>query len=343
MRVRTLLALSALGASIVMAAKAQTPEEFFRGRQLRMVIAAPAGGGYDEYGRAVAQYLGRYIPGHPTFIAENMPGASGTVAMNWLYAQAPRDGSVIATFNNAMPFYETVGEPGIRFKSDELSWIGSVSQTANTVCVWYTAGVKTIEDAKHKEVIMSASGAAGTTAGYPTLLNRMLGTKFKVVTGYVSSQEMNGAMERGETQGRGSVPWSSWTSVRPDWVRDHKIIPLVQVAITKDPDLPDVPRLIDLAQNEEQRQVFEFVSENSTMERPFAGPPALPRDRLQVLRRAFDVMVADPEFRAMLAKAKMDIDPHTGEQVAEIVKKTVATPRTIVEKAKAALVLGKEP
>jgi tripartite-type tricarboxylate transporter receptor subunit TctC len=310
---------------------------FFKGREIKLVVGTGAGGGYDTYARLVSRFLGDHIPGRPTFIVQTMPGASGAKAVNWLYAAAPKDGSVIATFNNAMPFYQAVGQPGIRFKTEELSWIGSLSQVVNSIVVWHTTGIRTIEDAKRKEIVMGASGTGGTMASYPALLNGTLGTRFKIVTGYEAGAQVDLAMERGEVQGRGSNPWTSWKAVHPDWVQERKIVPLVQVGLKKDADLPDVPRLIDLAQNDEQRRMFEFVSANISMERPYAGPPAMAAERLAAYRRGFDAMLKDQGFIAVARQQNMDIDPLTGSEVESLVKSIVATPPEIVEKVKAAI------
>lgn len=324
-------------------AAGQDAAAFYKGREVKLIVGTGAGGGYDTYARLVARFLPKHMPGNPIFVVQTMPGASGVKAVNYLYGAAPKDGSVIATFNNAMPFYQAVGQPGIQFKCEELSWIGSLSEVVNAISVWHTAGVRTIEDAKQKEVIMGATGAGGTMAAYPALLNGTLGTKFRIVTGYEGGNQVDMAMERGEVQGRGSNPWASYKSVRPDWVREGKIVPLVQVGMTKDADLPHVPRLVDLATNEEQRRMFEFVSTDVAMERPYAGPPDIPADRLQALRRAFEKMARDPEFLAVAKHQNMDINLHTGEQVQAMVLRTTSTPSDVVAKVKAAIAVKDNP
>ncbi len=312
-------------------------EAFFKGREVKLIVGTGAGGGYDTYARLVARYLPKHLPGQPVVVVQTMPGASGVKAVNYLYSAAPKDGSVIATFNNSMAFYQTIGQPGIQFKCEELSWIGSLSEVVNPMAVWHTAGVRTIEDVKSKEVVMGATGAGGTMAGYPALLNGTIGTKFKIVTGYEGGNQVDLAMERGEVQGRGSNPWASYKAVRPDWVREGKIIPLVQIGMTRDPDLPNVPRLIDLAANDEQRRMFEFVSTDVAMERPYAAPPGIPADRLNAYRRGFEQMVKDAEFLATAQKQDMDINLHTGEQVEKMVQRTTSTPQENVAKVKAAM------
>jgi tripartite-type tricarboxylate transporter receptor subunit TctC len=312
---------------------AQEPVSF-KGKTIRLVVGTPPGGGYDTYGRLVARYLPDYLPGHPTVIVVNMPGASGMNAVSWLYSQAPRDGTVIATFNKSQPFYQALGEAGARFKTQELSWIGSLSQAPDLVSVWHTAAVNSIADATRKPVIMGAD-SGGTMTLYPALLNATLGTRFKIVTGYAGSAAVYHAIEIGEVEGVGSVPWTSWKATHPSWVENHEIIPLVQVGLKKDPDLPDVPRLVDLARNDEQRALFTFVSAPAAIERPFAAPPGLPPELLGAYRSAFADMTQAAAFRAEARRLNLDFDPQPGEEVGKIVAEIVAAPPGAVARVKA--------
>jgi tripartite-type tricarboxylate transporter receptor subunit TctC len=333
--------LALAGASFaVMPAPAQ--ENFYAGKTIRIIVGTGSGGGYDGAARLTARYLGKYIPGNPSFVVENMPGASGIKATNFLYGAAPKDGTVIATVNNSMPVYQAINQPGVRFKAEDLNWIGSLLQTATTISIWHTAGVKTIEEAKHKEVIMGATGAAGTKAAYPQLLNNTVGTKFKIVTGYEGGNTLRLAMERGEVQGDGSARWSSWKSTKPEWVRDSKIAAIVQIGLKKDADLPNVPLLTELAQNAEQRKMFEFISQPIAMQQPFVGPPGIPADRVILLRRGFDAMTRDPEFRKEVEQLDLDLDPVSGEEVQKIVRDIVSTPADIVQKVQAATAVNQE-
>jgi tripartite-type tricarboxylate transporter receptor subunit TctC len=312
-------------------------ESFFAGREVRIIVGTGAGGGYDTYGRLVARFLGSHIPGNPTFVVQSMPGASGIKAVNYLYSVAPKDGSVFSIFNNSMPVYQAIGQPGVQFKCEELSWLAAMSKLVNVVAVWHTTGAKTIEDAKKKEIVIGATGASGTMAGYPALLNNTIGTKFKIVTGYEGGNQINLAMERGEIQGRGTLSWSSVQSLKPDWYADKKIIPLVQVGPKKEPDLPHVPLLTELAQDDVQRQMFQFVTAPTTLERPFAGPPNVPADRLSLLRRGFEAMAKDREFLDAAKKQDIEIDLTPGEEVQKVVAAIVATPPDIIEKTRIAM------
>jgi tripartite-type tricarboxylate transporter receptor subunit TctC len=309
-------------------------QDQFKGKTIRLVVATPPGGGYDTYGRLVARHLAEHLPGRPGIVVTNMPGASGMNATAWLYGQAPRDGSVIATFNKSQPFYQAIGQTGVRFKTEEFSWIGSLSQAADHVSVWHTAGVKTIADAKSKEVVMGAD-SGGTMTLYPALLNVTLGTRFKIVTGYPGSAAVAHAMEQREVDGIGSTPWSSWKATRPGWIEHRQIIALVQVGLKKDSDLPDVPRLIDLAETDEHRALFGFVSKTAAIERPFAGPPGLAPEVIASYRKAFAEMVSSARFRDEVKRLNLDLDPLPGEDVARTVAEIVGTPPAIVAKVKA--------
>jgi tripartite-type tricarboxylate transporter receptor subunit TctC len=321
----------ALAATALPSAHAQ---DFLGGKQLRMMVATPPGGGYDAYGRLVARHMRNHLPGRPNIIVNNMAGASGMIGTNWLYEIAPRDGATFGTFNKSEPFYQAIGQKGVRFKSEEFGWIGAMSQAPDTVNVSDRAGVKTIEEVKTKEVIIGAD-AGGTMTLFPALLNAMVGTKFKIVTGYAGSAAVYHAIELNEVQGVGSTPWTTWKATRPDWVRDKRILALVQVGMKRDPDLADVPRLIDLAQNEEQRKLFTFVSEVAAIERPYALPPGVAAETLTAYRKAFDEMVKDPAMVADAAKLNLDLDPQDGATVAQIVRDIVSTPPDIVAKVRA--------
>jgi tripartite-type tricarboxylate transporter receptor subunit TctC len=291
------------------------------------------GGGYDLAARLLSRHLANYIPGKPSVIVSNRPGASGLTLLNFLYSVAPTDGTVFGTFHSASPFYEAIGMEGVRYKSAELSWIGNLNRSANVVAVWADTGVRTIEDATKKQVLMGALAGAGIMDMYPKVLNALFGTQFKIVNGYEGTNDVNLAIERGEVQGA-TTAWNSWKLARPEWVRDHKIVPIVQIALQKDASLPQVPLLLDLAKNDEQKQLFTAISANIAIERPFAGPPRIPADRLDILRRAFDKTVEDPAFIADAAKIQADVDPQTGEQVTKIVESVVNTPPHIIAELK---------
>ena len=307
--------------------------------QIKIMLDA-AGGTYDLYARLVSRHWGDKLPGNPRVLVEYMPGNSGTRVLNYLYMQAPRDGSIIDTVNSAMAFYQRIGQPGIQYDANKLNWIGSLTRAYDGVTIYDRGKVKTIEDAMKTQVIVGASGAAGTMAAYPAFMNHVLGTKFKIVMGYQGGSDVLVAMERGEVDGPGNRPWSTWKVIRPEWYQDKKIIPLVQLSLKKAPDLPDVPLLIDLARNEEEREMFYFLSSHTPMEQPFVGAPGMDAKLLATYRKAFTEMYNDADFLADAKKSRMELDPHSGEEVQEIVKGTLATPQHIVDRVKTALTVS---
>jgi tripartite-type tricarboxylate transporter receptor subunit TctC len=324
-------------ASVVLATAA-VADDFFAGKRISVIVGTSAGGGYDGYARLFAGHASRHIPGQPTIIVQNMPGASGIKAVNYLNETAPRDGTVIGTFNNAMPLYQILGSKGIRFNVEDFHFLGAMSKTNSVIVVLASTGVKTIEDAKRTEVIMGATGQSGTMAVYPNLLNHTLGTRFKVVTGYRGGASVNLAMERGEVQGRGSNSYASYVATNPDWIKNRTINILVQLGLEPDTSIPGkVPLLIDLAQNDEQRQIFRTVSANIAMERPFALPPGVPMDRVALLRKSFADAAKDPALIAEAKKRDWELSPSSGEAVQKIITDITRTPAPIVAKLRAVM------
>ena len=275
----------------------------------------------------------KYIPGKPTIVVKNMVGASGIKAANYLYAIAAQDGSVMGCFNKSMPLYEASKLQGVEFKSAELGWIGSMSHTNSLVVTWQNSPVKTIVDAQRMEAKIGAVGLSGTMAGYPFLLNASLGTKFKIIAGYTGSAAVNLAMERGEVDGRGTYSWDFFKADNRDWKTNPRMNFIVQIGLEKEADLPDVPLLTDLARNDQQRAVFELISIDSMIARPFVMPPHTPQDRLAAIRAAFDKTMKDPDFLKDAEKMQSNVAPIDGEQVAELVRKIVSTPADVVDTA----------
>lgn len=325
------------------AAEAQSVESFYRGNTVRLVIGVAAGGSYDIDARLVARHLGKHIPGEPKVLPENMPGASGRLAANNLFTVAPKDGSVLGAVQETMALGQLVGENGIRYDARGFSWIGTPVQPDDVIAVRADAGVRTIAEAKVKELAIGATSPTGGNYLYPLLANRLVGTRFKIVTGYEGGNAIDLALERGEVQGRGSNPWSAWKATRPDWVRSGFLIPLVQVTLIKHPDLPNVPRLIDLAPNEAARSVLMVMSLVADIGRPIFLPPGVPADRVAAMRRAFDATMTDPAFLADAAKLGEEIRPATGEKLDQLVREVLATPPATVERLKAVLAVEPAP
>jgi tripartite-type tricarboxylate transporter receptor subunit TctC len=306
-------------------------ESFYKGKQMDLVIGYSAGGGYDTYARLVARYLGQFVPGQPNIVARNMPGGGSRVAAGFVFKVAPKDGTVLATADQSLSLAQAIGDKGIQFDTTKFIYIGNPSAENNTTVTWHTTGIKTIEDATRQEVPMGATGGS-TSSQYPRAMNALLGTKFKIILGYPGGNDINLAMEKGEVAGRGSNSWASWKSTRPDWVRDKKINILVQIGLTKAPDLQDVPLLLDLAKNDSDRAVLRMLSAPATIGRPFFTTPGVPEDRVRALRAAFEKMIVDPGFVDEAKKTNLEIDPVSGEELQKIVNEIVNTPKETAER-----------
>jgi tripartite-type tricarboxylate transporter receptor subunit TctC len=332
---RATLALAGLGLA-AQSAQADPVADFYHGKTINLIIGTSTGNDYDFRARLLARHMARHIPGEPTIIPQNMPGVGGVKAANYLASLAPRDGTGLHMIMSNMMSSEAIGAQGVQFDTRKFFWIGNTTSTPNVTVSWYTSGVTSIEQVKARELIV---GAPGGTAGvvYATVMNKLLGTKFKIVTGYPGGNEVNLALERGEIDGRASNSWASWKSTHPDWVRDKKIIVLVQVGLRRAPDLSDVPLLFELAGNDTDRQVLTFLSADTAISRSLVAAPDTPPERVAALRRAFDATMKDPEFLAEAEKSKMEMEPMSGEEAQKIADSIVNTPPPIVARAKALL------
>jgi tripartite-type tricarboxylate transporter receptor subunit TctC len=265
-----------------------------------------------------------------------MPGGGNVIATNYMYNIAPKDGTAIATIHSAMPLQQVLDAGGVRYDADKFNWLGSTGPQNEAILVWHTAGIKTLAEATKKEIVLGGTGAGAGIVILPTVVNNLLGTKFKIVTGYRTSEDVNLGMERGEVQAR-AFGIESITSQHPDWLTEHKVNFLVQSGIKRDKHLPDVPLVTELVKNDEQRQIFELFSSAPALGQPFVAPPGLPADRLAVLRDAFAATLKDPGFLADAEKIRFDIDPMSADEVAKVVHQTTHAAPDIVAKAKAAM------
>ena len=312
----------------------QSVEDFYKGKNVDLVIGYSPGGGYDLFARLVARHIGNHIPGKPNIVPRNMPGAGSRTAVAWISNVAPKDGTVLATADQSLSVAQAMGDKaltGMKIDTSKLIYIGNPSADNNTTSMWHTSKVKTIEDAMKYEAPMGATGGS-TSSQYPRAMNALLGTKFKIILGYPGGNDINLAMERGEVEGRGSNAWASWKSTRMDWIRDKKVNIIVQIGLKKEPDLPDVPLLIDLAKNEDDRAVLKLLSAPTTIGRPIFTSPGVPEERVKALRAAFDATMKDPEFLADAQKSGFDINPVSGEEMQKIVADIVNTPKPIADR-----------
>lgn len=315
-------------------ALAQAPADFYKGKSIRLLIGFGPGGGYDIYARAIAQHIGRHIPGEPSIVPQNMPGAGSVLVANHLANVAPRDGTVIGAFASGVPSVPLLSPEQAKFDASALGWIGSANNEVQIDYVWHTAPATTLEGVRKTEVILGATGPGAASVDFPLMVNEILGFKYKLITGYKGTAEINLAMERGEVHGVAGLTWAGTRSATPEWVRDKKIAIIAQYGRTPHPDLPDVPLVIELAKTERDRQALNLIFSRQEIGRPYATPPGLPPGRLTILRRAFDATMKDPEFLADAARAKLDILPVSGEVVAEMVAGLAATPPDVVDRVR---------
>jgi tripartite-type tricarboxylate transporter receptor subunit TctC len=338
-KVHLLGVLACLAASLSLAetVHADAVSDFYAGKRITVVIGYGPGGGYDEYARLLARFMGDHIPGKPAMVPQNMPGAGSRTAANWLYNLAPKDGTAVATLSQTTPTDQALGQQGIRFDVRKFNWIGNMIVVNNTLALWHTTGVKTVEEATKKDLAIGATGASSPSVLYPQVSNNLLGTKFRIITGYPGGGDINIALERGEVDGRGSNSWASWKSTKADWLRDKKLNILFQVGPKREPDLPDVPLWSELAKSHEQRQVLEILSGDVAVGRPIIAPPGVPADRVKALRAAFDATMKASDFMQAAAKQKMDINPMSGEELQQVAGKIVDVQPNVVAMVKQAI------
>jgi tripartite-type tricarboxylate transporter receptor subunit TctC len=329
-RLALLFAMLAALASSGSPTHADPIEDFYKGRQIKFIIGANAGGSYDSYGRLAAQHLGRHIPGNPTIVAANMPGASGMQSAAYLYQIAPRDGSVLGTFNQSMAQRQMLEPDLIRFDAGRFNWIGAMATSTTVFITSSASGVRTLDDARRRDVILGALTNEGGNAVYPLLLNKFLGTRFKLVLGYQGGNTIELAMERGEVEGRGSVIWSGLKALWPQWVAQKKLNVLVQIGLRKEADLPDVPLLIDLARTPQEAAIFRFISSDTAMGFPIVAPPGVPAERVAALRRGFAEMMQDPDFLRDSQQRALPVELIPGEEVEKVVASLIGTPPDVV-------------
>ena len=321
----------ALAAVLLALAPARAEEPFYKGKSISLVIASNTSGGYDTYGRLLARHLPRHLDGNPAVVPQNMPGAGGIRAANYLYSVAAKDGTVFGIFDQAMFLDQLLGIPGLRGDVRQFNWIGRLLSNSSVLFAWHTAAVQKIQDAFTHELIVAAPGSNSRLNW--TALNALAGTKLKLLTGYEGPATAKIAMERGEVEAL-SLPWGVLREENPEWLSGKKINLLLQTGFEKNADLPDLPRMIDLAKTDEDRKVLEIFASPSLVGRSFAAPPGLPKARIDELRTAFMGMVKDPEFLAEVAKLNFDLDPLAGADLQNFFVKADYPP-ALIERARA--------
>jgi tripartite-type tricarboxylate transporter receptor subunit TctC len=307
----------------------------FKGKTITVITSTGAGGTYDVVARAIARHLPSHLPGTPTMVVQNMPGGGNVLATNFLYNVAPKDGTTIASLHNAIPLHQVLNGKGVRYDARKFNWLGSTGPENSVIAVWRTAGVKTFADLQKKEVVVGGTGAGSGIVIFPTIMNNMMGTKFKIVIGYKSSGAVNLAMERGEVQARSSG-LSSIFSQNTDWITEKKVTFPAQIGFKRDKRIPDVPLLQELATTEEQRQVLRLMASPTALGKPFTAPPGVPAETVAILRKGFSATLADKAFLDEMKQRKIEIDPMDADEVTEIVLDTINTPAKAVAKAREA-------
>jgi tripartite-type tricarboxylate transporter receptor subunit TctC len=318
-------------------ASAETVEDFYRGKSVTLIISTGPGDGVDTNGRIVAKHLVDHLPGHPAVVPKNMPGAGHVLASNYLYNEAAKDGTVIATIVGSIITHQLLDGRGVRYNASHFQWIGASDVSNLCVYVWSTTGITSLTDVMTREVLMGATGAGSGTILYPTLMNNLLGTKFKIIAGYQAAKDIDLAMQRGEVEGRAGNYLSSVKALNGDWLRDGKITMLAQIGLEREADFPDLKLLDEFTQSSETRRILQLFGAEVAVGRVFLAPPDLPHDRVAALRDAFVATMRDQAFIDDEAKAGLDVHPLSGEKIEEMVRAVDATSPETVALAKKAI------
>jgi len=314
-------------------ADAQTVENFYRGRSVKLVVSAAPGGGADLHARVLVRHLGKHIPGHPTFVVQHVPGAAGLLAAGQVQATVPADGSVISLLQRNNLLEPLLALRDVGFDPRKVSWLGSLNKDTYLIVSWHTSGIRTLEDAMQKELILGNTGGGNENLTFPLLLNQTIGTKFKLVRGYKGNADLAIAMERGEVLGR-AVTWTTLRGDRADWITQNKINLIVQLALKRNPELPNVPSAIEFAKDEDTRTLFELMFSTLEAGRPFAVPLRTPPDRLVALRAAFKSLSNDKEYIAEQTSHGGSVEFLGGEDIEGLLTSIYRTPPHLIERAR---------
>ncbi|MFM2129032.1 MAG: hypothetical protein RL477_578 [Pseudomonadota bacterium] len=312
-------------------------EDFYKDKSINLIVSAGAGGGYSVYARTFARHVSSHIPGKPNLVVQNMPGAGGIKASNYIYATAPKDGTTIGVVHTAVVFAPLYGLKGAKFDGTRFNYIGAMDSADGLCVAWAASGISKWEDLFSGKYMVGGTGAGSQMETMPRLLNALFGTKIKIVSGYKGGNDVYLAMERGEVHGRCGGITTSIKSTRPDWFPQKKVVVPVQIALERSKDYPNVPAVIEFAKDQRTRDILEFALAYQGMDRPVIAPPGVPAERITVLRKAFNDTMKDKGFLAESEKQKLTIDAQTGESVAKIVARSYAKSPDIVKAASEAM------
>jgi tripartite-type tricarboxylate transporter receptor subunit TctC len=311
--------------------------DFYRGRTVTLIVGYSAGGGYDTYSRILARHLGRHIPGNPTIVVQNMPGAGSLKMTNFLYNVAPKDGSTIGIFSRGMAMEPLIGGTNVSFDSTKMTWLGSGTNEVSVFVTWHTSPVKTWHDVVTKDFTVGGEGSGSDPDTYALLLKNAFGAKLRLITGYPGTAEIAIALERGEVDSRASWSWSSLKTLKPNWIAEKKVNFPVQLNLTKGSELQDVPLITEFATSDKQRQMLKLILSRQEMARPYAAPPGIPGDRKAALRKAFDETWADPELLAEMKARGQEVNPVSGAALDKLIGELYATPKDVVAETRLAI------
>lgn len=338
MHMRALIGAVALMGCFTFCQRGQSADDWYRGKTVKLIVGTGPGGGIDLYGRLVARHIGRYLPGQPNVVAQNVPAAAGIAAATYLFNLAPKDGTTIGIVSQGLILNEVLGLPGLQFQAGKFNWVGRVSSDVLVAFTWHTNKVKAIADAMTAETTLGGTGPGTTATQSPQLLNQVVGTKFKVIVGYPDTGSTMLAMERGEIDGT-STGWGGLRSAKGDWVRE-KINLLVQMGTVRHADLPDVPSWVDLAKTADDKKLLWMFGINAEIGKSILAPPGMAPERIEMLRSAFAAMVKDSKFLADVESAHMDFAPMPGEELQKLVVEAISVPEALRERARSFKVTG---
>jgi tripartite-type tricarboxylate transporter receptor subunit TctC len=335
MRVRGLHCVAVVVGALTSAGvvRADDVASFYAGKSIEVVIGYPPAGSNDIYGRIVARHLGKFVPGAPSILVRNMPGAGSLVAANHIYNRAPRDGTVLGVVSAGIPLQARLGQPQARFEPGKFIWIGRIQSSSSVTMVWRSSKIMSLDDARRSEVVLSATGAGSTGSLYPNVMNEVLKTRFKLVQGYKGTHEAMLALERGEAEGH-STTWEAVKSVNMRWIEQGLVRIIVQHGLNRAPDLPDVPTSVELATSPEDRAVMRAIMGAAEIGKAYFTTPEVPSDRAAALRRAFAAMMKDAAFIEEVKKVHGDVEPMTGEQMQDLIGELDTFPQVVIDRVK---------
>lgn len=322
----------AIAISLIAVQYGLASDDFYARKTVNVIVGYGPGGGYDLYGRLMARHLGKHIPGQPSVVVQNMEGAGSLRAANYVFGSATQDGTVIAAVNQTLPLYALAAGNGVRFDVAQLQWLGSIEASNSVLATFRSSGISNLADAKDHEVPLGGSGIGSDSNLHAVAINSLLNTRFKVVNGYKGAKDIHLAMERGEVAGRAGITWSSIVAADPAWISERKINVLLQLGFKREADLPQVPLLTELVDGSESKQLATLLTIPTVIGFAHWVSPNVPKDRVEILRKAYAAMGADKDFLAEAARASMHLRPQTSSEIAALIKDAAGTPKPILER-----------